>query len=336
MTAARKALRRRPVAAAVRAALIVLLAAGLAALTLIAAPAHADLAVTKLVAPAGEETRGTDYGKDWQHAVQVVANLRDKHPKVPLIVLLGGSSARECTVDDEHWTSQIERRSEYEVLTYNLGSKHRTYAQDLEFVKLLPRVPTIVYIGVNLGRFCVTPQSATVRLPKPRPLTYYHQHVYSRNRIQSASEKRYYVSYWLQRRYPEFQAHYSGELAILQKIIRVCKQRGLRVALLDLPRDLPVIGSAFDAPVSRYHDGCSRLSRTWDVPWLHFVAAARFVDRDFFDIFHLVEPGREKYQSILSDKTIRLLKKYDMPKPTPTPTPTPSPTPTVSPSASPV
>ena len=44
-------------------------------------------------------------------------------------------------------------------------------------------------------------------------------------------------------------------------------------------------------------------------------AASR--DRDFFDIFHLVEPGRVKYQSILSDKTIRLLKKYRMPKPQP-------------------
>ena len=174
MAAARKTLSRRPVRVAARLALILLLAAGLAALTVIAAPAHAgdeggpvtalvgaDPAPATsfgpdLVAPVGEETRGNDYGKDWQHCVQVVANLRAEHPKVPLVVLLGGSSARECTVLDDDWERQIERRSGYVVDAYNLGSKHRTYAQDLAFVKLLPaNVPTIVYIGVNLGRFCL-------------------------------------------------------------------------------------------------------------------------------------------------------------------------------------
>ena len=282
----------------------------------------------------GEELRGSDYGRDWQHCVQVVANLRAKHPKVPLVVLLGGSSARECTVLDDNWERQIKKRSGYVVDAYNLGSKHRSYAQDLAFVKLLPKgVPTIVYIGVNLGRFCLPPGSATITLPRARPLARYPQHVYHANRIQSWSTKQYYVRYWLSARYPEFRSYYASELGVLQKIIRVCKQRNLRVALVDLPRDLPVIGSALNGPVSRYHDGCAALARRWSIPWLHFNGSAHFADRDFFDIFHLVEPGRVKYQSILSDKTIRLLKKYHMPKPQP-PSPSPSPSPSTSPSPS--
>ena len=85
---------------AARLSLILLLAAGLGALTLVAAPAHAgdDGPMTALVgaapatvssyapdlvAPVGEETRGNDYGKDWQHCVQVVANLRAEHPNGP-------------------------------------------------------------------------------------------------------------------------------------------------------------------------------------------------------------------------------------------------------------
>ena len=344
MAAARKALGRRPVRVAARLSLILLLAAGLAGLTLVAAPAHAGgdsgAATTALLgaapapaasftpglpAPLGEELRGNDYGKDWQHCVQVVADLRAKHPKVPLVVLLGGSSARECTVLDDNWERQIERRSGYVVDAYNLGSKHRTYAQDLAFVKLLPaNVPTIVYIGVNLGRFCLPVKSASITLPKPRPLSYYPQHVYSKDHIQSYSEKRYYVSYWLSARYPEFRAYYSSELGMLQQIIRACKRRHLRVALLDLPRDLPAIGASFDGPVSRYHAGCSSLASAWDIPWLHFNGSAHFVDGDFFDIFHLVEPGRVKFQSILSDKTIKLLERYDMPKPSPSPSPSPS------------
>ncbi len=349
MAAVRKALGRRPVRAAARLSLILLLAAGLAALTLIAAPAHAGdegggpvtafagaapahaaTFSSGLIPPPGEETRGNDYGKDWQHCVQVVANLRANHPETPLVVLLGGSAARECTVLDRDWERQIQRRGGYVVDAYNLGSKHRTYAQDLAFVKLLPAgVPTIVYIGVNLGRFCLPAGTASIRLPPPRPLPSYSQHVYSTKRIQSYSQKRSYVSYWLTARYPEFRANYSSELGILQKIIRACKRRHLRVALLDLPRDLPVIGSSLDAPVSRFHASCASLARAWSIPWLHFNAAAHYRDSDFFDIFHLVGPGRVKFQSILSDKTIRLLKQYHMP------TPAPSPSPSASPSASP-
>ena len=257
--------------AAARLLLIVALAAGLAGLTLIAAPARAgdggapvraalgaspatDSTFTSdLIAPVGEELRGSDYARDWRHCVQVVANLRAKHPKVPLVVLLGGSSARECTVLDDDWERQIKKRSGYVVDAYNLGSKHRSYAQDLAFVKLLPKgVPTIVYIGVNLGRFCLPTGSATVTLPRPRQLARYPQHVYHANHIQSRSTKQYYVRYWLSARYPEFRAHFASELGMLQKIIQVCKRRHLRVALVDLPRDLPVIGSAFNGPVSRY------------------------------------------------------------------------------------
>ena len=275
--------------AAARLLLIVALAAGLAGLTVIAAPAQAgdggapvraalgtspatdSIFTPDLVAPVGEELRGSDYGRDWQHCVQVVANLRAKHPKVPLVVLLGGSSARECTVLDDNWERQIKKRSGYVVDAYNLGSKHRSYAQDLAFVKLLPKgVPTIVYIGVNLGRFCLPPGSATITLPRARPLARYPQHVYHANRIQSWSTKQYYVRYWLSARYPEFRSYYSSELGVLQKIIRVCKQRHLRVALVDLPRDLPVIGSALNGPVSRYQDGCAALARRWSIPWLHF------------------------------------------------------------------
>jgi len=278
-----------------------------------------------------EEARGNDFGMDWRHCVQVVANLRAEPPDVPLVVLLGGSSARECTVLDADWAAQITRRGGPEVLAYNLGSKHRSYAQDLAFVKLLPRTPTIVYIGVNLGRFCLPPSSPTVRLPNPHPLASYPQHVYSRQRILSAAQKRSYVSYWIAQRWPELQTNYRYELGILEQIIRTCKRRHLRVVLLDLPRDLPIIGDAFDAPVARYHGGCSLLARRYDVPWVNFVAAAHLVDRDFFDLFHLVEPGRAKYQRLLSDQTIRLLKRYEMPAPAPSPTPTPTPMVTSSP-----
>lgn len=288
---------------------------------------------------------GSGLGKDAAHRALIVANLRAEVPDTPSILLLGGSSARESTVDDRSWAQQILDFGGTPVVTYNLGCRHDTYAQDLAVARLLPTgMPSIVLIGINIGRFCNSPSSPTIDLPEPRiPPPVYYQHVYSiHKRIQSASLKRFYVQYWLSSRWPEFQANYDYNLGVIESIVRTCLNRGLNPVLVDLPRDLPIIGHAFDQPVAMYKDGCARLAARYQIPWLTFVAASGFVDHDFFDLFHLVEPGRAKYQEQLSTRSVRLLKKFGLdepptptPTPTPTVTPTPSPTPTVTPTASP-
>jgi hypothetical protein len=276
-----------------------------------AAPARASApALTAPSIPDG--LRYAEPGRDWRHCVQMVANLRAEPLEVPVVILLGGSSARESTIDDAHWSAQIERRGGGTVQAYNLGSKHRTFRQDLEFVKLLPKTPSIVYIGINIGRFCAGPTNPTITLPAPGPDGVYYQHRYTYTKIQSTSRKRAHVAYWMQRRYPEFKKNYAYNIRILERIILACQRRGLRVALVDLPRDLPVIGRSFDAAVTKYRTGCKRLARKYDVPWLNFLRESRFVNRDFFDIFHTVEPGRAKYQRLLSARTVRLLTLYGM------------------------
>jgi hypothetical protein len=276
---------------------------------------------------------GDTSGKDWRHSVQIVANLRARPPETPVVILLGGSSARECIVDEKSWAAQVRHLGGPTALTYDLASKHRTYSLDLGFARLLPRkVPAIVYIGVNLGRFCSSPTSTYVRLPSARfPPPTYRQHVYSILRhVESASTKRAYVQYWMQSRYPDFRANYGRALGVLARIIRTCLQRGLHPVLLDLPRDTAAIGSSFAVPVGMYHTGCRRLAAKYDIPFVDFVRAAHFADRDFYDVFHTVEPGRVKYQRLLASTTVRLLRRYDLHDPV-EPTPTPTPTPTASP-----
>src|SRR5665648_1044695 len=142
-------------------------------------------------------------GSDWYHALDVIASVNETSPDVPVVLLLGGSCAREATVSDGDWAAQVERRGGPAVLTYNMGSRNQTFYEDVAFVKGLPQVPTVV----------------------------------------------------------------------------------------------------------------------------NFVGAANLVDRDFYDIAHVVEPGRTKFQRLLSDKTIDLIKRYGMmPPPEETPTPEPSPT----------
>ncbi len=104
-------------------------------------------------------------------------------------------------------------------------------------------------------------------------------------------------------RWPGFRAQFPTNLAKLEAVLKACQGTQLHPVLLDLPRDMPAIGHAFDAPIDLYHLRCARLARKYGVPWINFIAEAHFVNGDFFDIFHTVEPGRVKYQGLLSDAT---------------------------------
>jgi hypothetical protein len=321
--------------------LAVLCAAGVLALAA-ARPAAASTSLraafsaTDDIAPATPRAGARDFlSWDWRHCAQVLADLQAAPPEdKPLVLLLGGSAARECTVSDTDWQGQVDRRADrthkfaapMDVTIYNLGSKHRTFALDLAMVRKLPKdVPTILYIGINLGEFCSGGSSTAFTLPPVvEPPPPYNQHLYSiYKRIQSLSLKRASADDWMQRQWPKYKQRLGSNLAALESILAACKGTQLHPVLLDLPRDMPAIGRRFDAPIDSYHLSCARLARRYNVPWVNFVAAARFADRDFFDIFHTVEPGRVKYQRLLSDTTITMLDKYGM-TPTPTPTPTPS------------
>jgi hypothetical protein len=324
--------RRAPVIVAAVAVLACLATVGAPLFT---GPARAGAAYPKTFATTDDAAaaHARTANEDRIHCLQIIANLRAETPQKPVVILLGGSAAREATIDDKNWAAQIQRQGGPEVLTYNLGAKHDTFELDRAVTELLPQdMPAIVYIGINIGRFCNAPSAPTISLPDPDiPPTYYYQHVYSIDkRIQSASLKRFYVQYWMTSRWPEFKAHYSYNLGVVESVVRLCQERGLHPVLLDLPRDLPIIGHSFDAPVATYKAGCKRLAAKYHIPWLTFVSAAHFVDRDFFDIFHLVEPGRVKYQHLLSERTVKLLDKYGLDDPEP-PEPTPSPSPTETP-----
>jgi len=272
--------------------------------------------------------------KDRIHCLQILANLRADPPQQPTVIFLGGSSARESTIDDANWTAQILQQGGPHVLAYNLGSRNAPFELDREVAERLPRdMPAIVFIGINIGRFGNAPSDPALSLPDPLiPAPAYSQHVYSIDkRIQSASLKRYYVKYWLIKRWPEFKARYSYNIRIVESIVRTCLRRGLHPVLVDLPRDLPIIGRAFEKPVATYKAGCKQVSTKYHIPWLTFVASAGLVNGDFFDIFHLVEPGRTKYQNLLSEKTVRLLATYGLKDPEPTPSPSPSPSPSETP-----
>jgi hypothetical protein len=255
-------------------------------------------------------------GSDWYHALDVAAALRSSPPKVPVLLIFGGSVARECMVSDRDWAAQVQRRGGPEVLSYNIASRTRTYYEDVALVKALPRMKAIVYIGINLERFCSPVQSYTISIaPDPARSANYSLHHVTQSQTQSLATKQATVRYWLNTRYPVFRSRLSYNLRQVERVILACKRKGLRPVMLDLPRNMAVIGSAFDAPIRQYHRGCEALSDKYGVPFVNFVREARLVNGDFLDLAHLVEPGRPKFQRLLSDRSILLLKRYGMTSP---------------------
>ena len=259
---------------------------------------------------AGADAKATD-GADWAHVLQVVAGLQATPPAEPVVVLLGGSAARESTIDDAAWRAQIEAKGGPATAAYNLGSRNRTLAQNVALVKALPDVPTIVYIGVNLGSFTSAQKTAAITLPEPvATLPPYRQHIYSRSHILTTANKRMLVDAWRFDRYPVFKRNFATSAAVLEKLIKVSKARGMKPVLFELPRNTAVIGSKLETPTARYRDTCKALGKKYDVPYVSFVNAAKLPNSSFYDLWHLVEPGREVWQNLLSAKTAALLKQY--------------------------
>lgn len=252
-----------------------------------------------------------DKSPDWRHALQVIANLRAQPPTVPLVLMLGSSIVRESVISDASWAAQVQQQGGPPVVTYDLGSRNQSFAEDLKLVPNLPSVPAIVFIGVDVVRFVSPPSKPAFKLPAPKPIPAgYDPHRYSAAHILPDARKRALLADWMKNRYPVFTRNYAYNLQVLKKLIKACRARGLHPVLLDTPRDTPIVGCGFGKPVGRYRASCKKLAATYGIPFVDMVAAAKFVDADFFDLWHAVQPGHAKWQLLLSDETVRLLKLY--------------------------
>jgi len=272
------------------------------------------LLVALVLAATGERSAArSEYvvTRDWLRSLYVVSDLATHPSTTPVVLLLGGSAGRECTFSDRSWGEQIVRRGGPRVVVRNLSSRNQTFTQDLTLVRQLPRgAPTLVFIGVNVGRFNMPP---TITFPTwAVPYERVDQHRYSKRRILSPERKERIATEWMERRFPVFSARFAYNLAALEQVVFACFERGLQPVLLDLPRNTPVIADRLDEPVGIYSRACRALAAGYGIPFVSFVSRAGFESEDFFDIAHLVEPGRAKWQLLLSDTTIALLTAYGM------------------------
>ena len=252
---------------------------------------------------------------DWARVVKALGYMRAVPPTEPVVVLLGGSAARESTVSDAVWREQIVAAGGPSVLAWNMGSGNRTMAQNVAIVKALPKgARAIVLIGVNLGAFTSPQKFARVSLPSPLPSsppTLDQPHRYSTSTgVLSTAKKRAMVSWWMDVRYPVFKGNFSTSAGVLDTLIKTCQTRGYKPVLFELPRDTPIIGSSLGTPTTRFRGKCKALAAKYDVPWVSLVSTAKLPNSGFYDLWHLVEPGRNVWQSLLSARTAALLEQY--------------------------
>jgi hypothetical protein len=248
------------------------------------------------------------------HIFQEIAALKEKPPKVPVVYLLGGSTATASTVSDKSWAADVRRVGRRRVCARNFGSPGQTYAQDIVIVNHLPALPSIVLIGVSLGRytsFAAPPNgaSASAGAPSIGGSWWHGRRV---KHILTDGQKRSLARAWLEIRYPLFTKYFDGNAAQLDQLIATCQTLDLHPVLVELPLNLPIVGHAFAKPRAKYRDSCRALAKKYDIPKINFLKRVHLASGDFADLFHLVKSGRVKWQVRLSKTVVSLLERYGM------------------------
>ena len=233
-------------------------------------------------------------------------------PPAPPVYLLGGSSARECLESNEAWAAAIRAAGGPDLLAVDLGASNQSYSGDRRLVKGMPE-GSLVLIGVSLGRYTSPPPRALAGKPLDAEARaalageVEIRHRYSEKRIQTDERKSELLDVWLAERYELYRRNYEANDEQLERLLRACRDRGLSVALLELPLNLEFVGDRLDAPRATYRRDCRRLAAAYGVPFLSFVEEVGLANTEFYDLMHLVEPGREKWQARLAEEVAVLL-----------------------------
>jgi hypothetical protein len=236
---------------------------------------------------------------------------------VATVYLLDGSGARECIVSNASWAAQIEKLGGPTVRARDLGNTNQTFLQDGMLVGAMPKEKALVLIGLSIGRYTGEPNEGADGYDPGAVLASDAEinHHYSLSQVLSDGRKRGLLDEWLTDRYPVFQQTNAANTAELDKLVKECLDRKLHPVLLELPLNLDIVGTSLDEPRTTYRKAAHKVASTYNVPYVDFVADVELVNGDFYDLMHLVEPGRLKWQKRLSTEVVALLEEYGIGKP---------------------
>lgn len=229
------------------------------------------------------------------------------------VYLLGGSSARECVVSNADWTAQLRRLLDRQVRAVDLGATSQSFTADRRLVRNMADGPTVVVIGISLGRYTSPPPQGladnglTPLLERALAGAVEVEHGYSESRAKTVEHKERLLAIWLAERYPLYRKNFAANQAELELLLRECRERGFFAVVLELPLNLEIVGDDFDTPRATYAEDCQRLAVKYQVPYVSFVDELRLPDAEFYDLMHLTDSGRAAWQERLSREIARLL-----------------------------
>ena len=93
----------------------------------------------------------------------------------------------------------------------------------------------------------------------------------------------------------------------LDRLLELCRAKGLRPVLLELPLDVRVVGRRLDAARRSYRAGLRRVARRHDAEFVSLRRPVALPTPYYWDLMHLLPPGSRVWQSRLSDALVPLL-----------------------------
>ena len=134
----------------------------------------------------------------------------------------------------------------------------------------------------------------------------YRQHHYTLSGIRTPAQKERLVKKWSATRYPVFRRNLAYNLAMLEQLVTRC--RAARRARRH--RGAAAQRGRRQGPLRRGHrpvpEPVKALAGEHDVPYLDFNRELAIPSADFHDLSHLVEPGRELWQTRLAEELVTL------------------------------
>ncbi len=108
--------------------------------------------------------------------------------------------------------------------------------------------------------------------------------------------KRHNVLFVLEKDVRLYRKYADYNFAMLEEVLALARERGFSVVLYDQPLNGSAAGPDWAGVVPAYRERATRLAARYDVPYLHIERGVDLTDHDFADLFHLLAPGRAKWQ----------------------------------------
>jgi hypothetical protein len=96
-----------------------------------------------------------------------------------------------------------------------------------------------------------------------------------------------------------FYTSFDFNVALLQRCVALARAKGYEVLLMQDPLNTAACGTAYAPYEAKYQPEVQRIVRSQKAHYVDLNKSVALVDGDFFDLFHLLSSGREKWTAAL-------------------------------------